>query len=156
MHVVFCMFLLYCCLCGVINDDDDDDSMYDNVSINTGETEPINGSAGNFLPGVREPSSTDESPCYKTNLDLTAPAQCDVLTLGTGDTGQLGLGPHTLDTTTARRVRGLSDVVQVAAGGMHTVCLNVCGKASLKLNPLKGRGVNWLGLPSRSNLHFDF
>ena len=23
MYVLFCMFLLYCCLCGVINDDDD-------------------------------------------------------------------------------------------------------------------------------------
>jgi len=70
----------------------------------------------------------DESPCFSDNVDNVVPAQCCVVTLGTGETGQLGLGPDVLATTSAMRVPRLSDVVQVAAGGMHTVCLDVHGK----------------------------
>ena len=74
-------------------------------------------------------SSDDESsPCYRERADCVVPAQCSVATLGHGDTGQLGLGPGTTATATAARVPLLADVVQVAVGGMHTVCLDVRGK----------------------------
>ena len=42
--------------------------------------------------------------------------------------GQLGLGPDVMETSIATRVCGLSYVVQVAVGGIHTVCLDVHGK----------------------------
>ena len=51
-----------------------------------------------------------------------------MVTLGTGDTGQLGLGPEVLETVMPTRVPRLSNVVQVAVGGMHTVCLDIHGK----------------------------
>ena len=52
------------------------------------------------------------------------------MTFGIGDAGQLGLGPDVMETATATRVPGLSDVVQVAVGGVHTVCLDVRGKVT--------------------------
>ena len=70
----------------------------------------------------------DDSPCFRVNDDNVLPAQCSVVTFGTGDIGQLGLGPNTVATISATRVPRLSDVVQVAVGGMHTVCLDVRGK----------------------------
>jgi len=51
-----------------------------------------------------------------------------VLTLGEGDTGQLGLGSDILDRTKPAVVNLAKDTIQVCAGGMHTVCLNSCGK----------------------------
>ncbi|VDO08270.1 unnamed protein product [Rodentolepis nana] len=63
-----------------------------------------------------------------------------VLTLGSGDTGQLGLGPDTTERTkparfssTSLKSAGLTDetaenFVQVEAGGMHTVCLDNKGR----------------------------
>jgi len=103
------------------------------MRANAGESEPITPPEGNFAaPCVHDESwSTDESPCYK-KTDPTLPARCTVVTLGTGDTGQLGLGPNVMATSTAARVPGLSDVVQVAVGGMHTVCLDVRGKVRLR------------------------
>ena len=62
------------------------------------------------------------------------PARCSVVTLGMGDTGQLGLGPTVMATSRAKRVPRLSDVVQVAVGGMHTVCLDVRGKVRYELH----------------------
>ena len=50
-----------------------------------------------------------------------------VLTLGEGDTGQLGLGPDVLERTKPGKV-GVPDMVQICAGGMHTVCLNNKGE----------------------------
>ena len=96
--------------------------------VNTGESEPIIRSAGSIIPCSHASSYTDESPCYKEKQDHIVPAQCSVVTLGTGDTGQLGLGPELMETATAKRVPRLSNVVQVAVGGMHTVCLNIYGK----------------------------
>ncbi|BHF67427.1 Regulator of chromosome condensation [Sparganum proliferum] len=63
-----------------------------------------------------------------------------VLTLGSGDTGQLGLGPDITErskpsrfSAESLRTAGLDDessesFVQVAAGGMHTVCLTSDGR----------------------------
>lgn len=51
-----------------------------------------------------------------------------VLTLGEGDTGQLGLGPDVLERNKPAPVPGLEQAVQVCAGGMHTVVLMKDGK----------------------------
>jgi len=51
-----------------------------------------------------------------------------VLTLGQGDTGQLGLGPDIMERSKPALVKDLSSVAAVAAGGMHTVCLTKDGK----------------------------
>ena len=52
-----------------------------------------------------------------------------VLTLGEGDTGQLGLGPDVLERAKPAKVN-VPNMVQVCAGGMHTVCLTKNGEVS--------------------------
>lgn len=51
-----------------------------------------------------------------------------VLTLGQGDTGQLGLGPNVMERSKPGLVKDLKNVIAVCAGGMHTVCLTQEGK----------------------------
>lgn len=51
-----------------------------------------------------------------------------VLSLGQGDTGQLGLGPDIMERTKPARVPVDKTLVQVCSGGMHTVCLTEDGK----------------------------
>ncbi|KAK2168914.1 hypothetical protein LSH36_13g10022 [Paralvinella palmiformis] len=51
-----------------------------------------------------------------------------VLTLGQGDTGQLGLGPDVMERTKPGKVDIDAPVVQISAGGMHTVCLTDKGE----------------------------
>ncbi|KAJ0170438.1 hypothetical protein K1T71_013809 [Dendrolimus kikuchii] len=52
-----------------------------------------------------------------------------VLTCGQGDVGQLGLGESILETSKFKHVTALGDkVVDVCAGGMHTVALDCNGK----------------------------
>ncbi len=51
------------------------------------------------------------------------------MTLGEGDTGQLGLGADTLERAKPTKV-DVPDMVQVCAGGMHTVCLTAKGEVS--------------------------
>lgn len=51
-----------------------------------------------------------------------------VLTLGQGDTGQLGLGPDTMERSKPGLIKDLKNVVAVCAGGMHTACLTKEGK----------------------------
>ncbi|XP_076058734.1 regulator of chromosome condensation 1 [Oratosquilla oratoria] len=50
------------------------------------------------------------------------------LTVGTGDIGQLGLGPNVEERTRPALVPDLEDVVAVAAGGLHSVSLDKNGK----------------------------
>ena len=51
-----------------------------------------------------------------------------VLSLGTGDTGQLGLGEDILERSKPALVKGVEgQIVSIAAGGMHTVCLTKDG-----------------------------
>lgn len=47
-----------------------------------------------------------------------------VLTLGQGDTGQLGLGENVMEKTRPGLVKDIEDAVDVVAGGMHTVVLD--------------------------------
>ncbi|ELT90046.1 hypothetical protein CAPTEDRAFT_159495 [Capitella teleta] len=50
------------------------------------------------------------------------------LTIGTGDTGQLGLGEDIMDRARPALVKIDGEIVQIAAGGMHTACLTKDGK----------------------------
>lgn len=50
-----------------------------------------------------------------------------VLTFGQGDVGQLGLGPDVQERGRPTLVKALENVVDICAGGMHTVCLNKDG-----------------------------
>ncbi|KAK6622998.1 hypothetical protein RUM43_008850 [Polyplax serrata] len=50
-----------------------------------------------------------------------------VLTFGQGDVGQLGLGPDIQERGRPTLVKALENVVDICAGGMHTVCLNKDG-----------------------------
>ena len=51
-----------------------------------------------------------------------------MLTVGEGDTGQLGLGEDVMERTKPGLVPLPASVVQVAAGGMHTACLTTDGQ----------------------------
>jgi regulator of chromosome condensation len=53
-----------------------------------------------------------------------------VLVLGQGDVGQLGLGEDIMERKRPALVTLPEGVVQVAAGGMHTVCLSDTGNVS--------------------------
>jgi len=50
-----------------------------------------------------------------------------VLTVGQGDTGQLGLGEDVMEKSRPQVVAGISSAVDVAAGGMHTAVLDIEG-----------------------------
>ncbi|XP_012278110.1 regulator of chromosome condensation isoform X3 [Orussus abietinus] len=51
-----------------------------------------------------------------------------VLTCGQGDVGQLGLGENVVEKTRPAAIQGYQDIVAIAAGGMHSVCLTMSGK----------------------------
>ncbi len=51
-----------------------------------------------------------------------------MLTLGQGDTGQLGLGSNVLERVKPGRVDLEPNVKQAVAGGMHTICLTSAGE----------------------------
>ncbi|ENN70867.1 regulator of chromosome condensation [Dendroctonus ponderosae] len=58
--------------------------------------------------------------------DITAGGE--VLVTGSGDVGQLGLGPDVLEKSRAALVKLDHEIVDVYAGGMHTVCITKKGK----------------------------
>lgn len=51
-----------------------------------------------------------------------------VLVTGAGDVGQLGLGADVLEKSRPAAVNIEHEVVDICAGGMHTVCLTTTGK----------------------------
>lgn len=53
-----------------------------------------------------------------------------VLVLGQGDVGQLGLGEDVIERKRPALVTLPEQIVQVVAGGMHTVCLSDTGNVS--------------------------
>ena len=55
-----------------------------------------------------------------------------VLSMGQGDTGQLGQGDEVLERKKPGFVKGIEDVqiVQVVAGGMHSLALSSTGQVS--------------------------
>jgi regulator of chromosome condensation len=68
------------------------------------------------------------SKCYGPN-----DGKCDqcgkgaVYSVGSGDVGQLGLGPTIFDISKPRAVKLPIDCVQICAGGLHTLCLGTNG-----------------------------
>lgn len=62
--------------------------------------------------------------------DSHSSAQGVVLTCGMGDVGQLGLGQDIMERTRFAYVDIPDPVIQVCAGGMHTVCLTSTGQVS--------------------------
>lgn len=62
-------------------------------------------------------------------MSLELPSQAgSALSLGVGDTGQLGLGPDVMERTKPGKVSIADKVVQVCSGGMHSVCLTDKGE----------------------------
>lgn len=55
-----------------------------------------------------------------------------VLAMGQGDVGQLGLGPDILEKSRPSLVDKVKDIIDVVAGGMHTVCLTSKGLLLVK------------------------
>ena len=51
-----------------------------------------------------------------------------ILTCGQGDVGQLGLGEDVLEKTRFTTIPDQTNIVSIAAGGMHNVCLTKGGK----------------------------
>lgn len=52
----------------------------------------------------------------------------EILTVGQGDVGQLGLGVDVMEKARPAVVPGFQDIVAIAAGGMHNVCLRKTGE----------------------------
>ncbi|CAL4061856.1 unnamed protein product, partial [Meganyctiphanes norvegica] len=75
-------------------------------------------------------SDIEDVVSKRIKLDLQSPAFENgvVLTVGMGDVGQLGLGPDIEEKTRPGLVPDLKNIVAVAAGGLHTVCLDKDGK----------------------------
>lgn len=55
-----------------------------------------------------------------------------VLACGEGDVGQLGLGPDVMERMRAGFVRIPDPIIQICAGGMHTVCLTNKGQVCVR------------------------
>uniref|UniRef100_A0A8D9FFW8 Regulator of chromosome condensation n=1 Tax=Cacopsylla melanoneura TaxID=428564 RepID=A0A8D9FFW8_9HEMI len=72
---------------------------------------------------ISEAGAKDPAPKLKYNTGSGV-----VLTCGQGDVGQLGLGPDIMEKGTFTPVPNLDNVVEIAVGGMHTVCLTEDGK----------------------------
>ena len=56
-----------------------------------------------------------------------------ILTVGMGDIGQLGLGEEVEERTRPALVPNLENIVAIAAGGLHTACVNKDGKVVMLL-----------------------
>lgn len=71
-----------------------------------------------------------------------------VLALGEGDVGQLGLGEDIIERARPAHVKIEDKIVQVCAGGMHTVCLTNQGKVCYaKANFIRIRFLLYLFFP---------
>jgi len=89
---------------------------------------PQSGMKKRGRPSVSTTSSV-QVPLKKIKLDFRhSRGSGQVLTIGCGDTGQLGLGEDVMEKTRPGLVKELPDVVDIVAGGMHTVCLDKAGE----------------------------
>ena len=70
-----------------------------------------------------------ETPAKKLKLDFRhSRGHGKVLTVGQGDTGQLGLGEDVMEKSRPGLVEQVTDAVDVVAGGMHSAVLDINGK----------------------------
>ncbi len=81
----------------------------------------------------RPPKKAGDSKAALSTEPFVAPARTSgergvLLTLGQGDTGQLGLGEDIMERSKPALVKNLENVVDVVAGGMHSVCLTASGE----------------------------
>ncbi|KAM6967957.1 regulator of chromosome condensation [Aplochiton taeniatus] len=74
-----------------------------------------------------KPEDLNESKKVKVSHSSHGKEKGQVLVLGQGDVGQLGLGEDIMERKRPALVTLAEGVVQVAAGGMHTVCLSDTG-----------------------------
>ncbi|XP_076086369.1 regulator of chromosome condensation-like [Mytilus galloprovincialis] len=75
---------------------------------------------------LKEEDSKNSKVTHHTHPDFTVPGI--PLTLGEGDVGQLGLGEDVMERMRPAVVKLDDKIVQVCAGGMHTVCLTNKGE----------------------------
>ncbi|MCL4134366.1 UNVERIFIED_CONTAM: hypothetical protein GTU68_031793 [Idotea baltica] len=81
--------------------------------------------------GKKRSQNEIEAPSpKKVKVDLPCPSIEGglVLTVGTGDIGQLGLGPDIEEKSRPCVIPSLAEVVAIAAGGLHSLCLTKEGK----------------------------
>ncbi len=77
----------------------------------------------------RPPAEAEEDiAAFKAVRERPDDAPGVVLTLGQGDTGQLGLGEDIMERAKPALVKGVDGVVAISAGGMHSLCLTKNGK----------------------------
>ncbi|XP_026150239.1 regulator of chromosome condensation [Mastacembelus armatus] len=86
---------------------------------------------GKKSTGKRKPETTVEDDKDYKKVKVSHRSHCNeagqVLTLGQGDVGQLGLGEDIIERKKPALVSLPEKIVQVVAGGMHTVCLSDTG-----------------------------
>jgi len=94
-----------------------------------GVTDEVVGSPRPENPRKRGRPTKTEVPVKKVKLDFRHDRGCGhVLTLGQGDTGQLGLGEDIMEKTRPGLVSTIQDAIDVVAGGMHTAVLTKQGE----------------------------
>nr|XP_050866216.1 regulator of chromosome condensation isoform X1 [Vespula vulgaris] len=81
------------------------------------------------------PAGQKRSKQQKKKQDLTLKPNLrqsntggDILAFGQGDVGQLGLGEDIIEKIRPATIPGFQDIVTIAAGGMHNVCLRQTGE----------------------------
>lgn len=95
------------------------------------ESESSSASAGNAKKRGRKTKSAEREELAAKRVKLVsvgAERGCGhVLTLGQGDTGQLGLGEDVMEKSRPALVKDVENAVEVEAGGMHTAVLDKDG-----------------------------
>ncbi|KAE8748655.1 hypothetical protein FOCC_FOCC004666 [Frankliniella occidentalis] len=83
------------------------------------------------------PSKSGPKPAKKAKTSLGVPEKRFpkltsgvILTFGQGDVGQLGLGPDVMEKGRPTLIPKLDNLIDMCAGGMHTICLNKKGEVS--------------------------
>ena len=97
----------------------------------------------NFQTRLEEPRGANHSHDSRQNTDETEPDDqrlpsylgARVMVMGEGSCGQIGLGQNLVIAPELTMVKGVDeDVVDVCAGGMHTLCLTKSGKVQIILS----------------------
>ncbi|XP_054006071.1 regulator of chromosome condensation isoform X1 [Hylaeus anthracinus] len=77
--------------------------------------------------GPREPKQIKKKQITTPDLRQSATGGV-LLVFGQGDVGQLGLGEEIVEKTRPATISGYQDIIAIAAGGMHNVCLRKTGE----------------------------
>ncbi|XP_063370605.1 regulator of chromosome condensation [Cydia amplana] len=83
----------------------------------------------NSATSAAVPKNKKKRTAFQLEIPSAPKKRGSVFTCGQGDVGQLGLGEDVIETTKFKYVSGLGDrIVDVCAGGMHTIALDSDGK----------------------------